>query len=103
MSEKVVDVETQLGDLTSKVDAILAHMKTLIDVGLGQAFHDLNKHLTVIKANSELVLERHAGYANEVARVHQENVSIRFDVEDHETRIGRLESDRPPGPNGHSK
>jgi hypothetical protein len=109
LSEHVVD---KFDSLDKKLDSVLTHMQKLIDVGLAKAFDEIQLNLAAIKKNSEMALERHTKYVNEVTRVHQENLSMRADLNEHDARLMLLESDRDEPPsdpapetngNGHDK
>lgn len=56
------------------------------------ALHRLDTHLAVIALNSELVLEKHRDYVNEVARVHQENIMLKQKFAELRVDVARLQS-----------
>lgn len=66
------------------------------------ALHETNNRLGVLSVNSELMLEKHREYVNEVSRVHHENIQLKIAVRELEARLDRVDSERPlPNGNGH--
>ena len=58
--------------------------------GLGKALHDVNNNLAVVKANTEHLVDTHAGYANEVQRIYVGQEHLRHRMQRAEAEIELL-------------
>lgn len=98
-------IDGVLAESAVKIDALYEVMMGVVmpnghrSGGIVDAIEDIRSYVATVAANSELILEKHREYVNEVARVHQENVALKFDVRDLQTRLDKFDSQHP-GPNG---
>lgn len=94
-----------IAEIALKVDAIYDLLMGAVEPngsrsgGIVEAIQEINASLSLLAANSDLVVKKHREYVNEVARVHQENVVLKLDVRALQTRLDKLDSQHP-GPNG---
>lgn len=81
-SKRLAAIEDHLDAIDSRLDRFKVVLERVDEKGDDRtlSINDLTKAVVQMKGTLEQILENHSDYANEVIRVHQENVALKSDI-----------------------